>query len=138
MNENKTKDTVIVDIDGTISKVGERLKYLKQDPPDWDSFYADCFEDEPVPEIIKMVDDLYEEYNRIVFCTGIGKNTGDGWGQVKNWEVTEWPEDWSIRGFNNKLMRNVPLKDQEGRGFLYGVRPSYWNTRHQFLCKMPE
>jgi len=70
MNENKTKDTVIVDIDGTISKVGERLKYLKQDPPDWDSFYADCFEDEPVPEIIKMVDDLYEEYNRIVFCTG--------------------------------------------------------------------
>lgn len=72
------------------------------------------------------------------FCTNIGKNAGDGWGEVLKWEITEWPEDWSIRGFNNKLMRNVPLKDQEGRGFLYGVRPSYWNTRHQFLCKMPE
>jgi hypothetical protein len=72
------------------------------------------------------------------FCTGLGKNTGDGWGQVKKWEVTEWPEDWSIRGFNNKLMRNVPLNDQDGRGFLYGIRPSYWNSRHQFLCKMPD
>ena len=30
---------VVVDIDGTLSKVGERLKYLQQDPPDWDRFY---------------------------------------------------------------------------------------------------
>ena len=37
------KKTVIVDIDGTISKVGERLKYLLQSPKDWDSFYNDCF-----------------------------------------------------------------------------------------------
>lgn len=72
------------------------------------------------------------------FCTHLGKNTGDGWGAVLRWEIVEWPDDWSVRGFNNKLMRNVPLKDQEGRGFLYGIRPSYWNTRHQFVCKMPD
>jgi CRISPR type IV-associated protein Csf3 len=71
------------------------------------------------------------------FCTHLGKNTGDGWGAVLRWEVTEWPEDWSIRGPQNKLMRAVPLQ-QDRNGFLYGLRPSYWNPRHQFICKMPE
>lgn len=72
------------------------------------------------------------------FCTHIGKNTGDGWGAVLRWEVKEWPEDWSIRGFNNKLMRPVPLPDQDGKGHHYGLRPSYWNPRHIFVCKMPD
>lgn len=63
------KNVVIVDIDGTISRVGERLKYLKQEPKDWDSFYNDCFEDEPIPEMIKLLRHLYPKYN-IIFCTG--------------------------------------------------------------------
>lgn len=70
------------------------------------------------------------------FCTHLGKNTGDGWGEVLRWEVIEWPEDWSVRGQGNKLMRNVPLS-QNGRGLLYGLRPSYWNPRHIAVCKMP-
>ena len=41
------KDIVIVDIDGTIAKVGDRLKYLQQEPKDWDSFYEHCNEDNP-------------------------------------------------------------------------------------------
>lgn len=69
------------------------------------------------------------------FCTHLGKKTSQGWGAVKDWEVTEWPEDWSIRGYNNKLMRAVPVREN---GFLYGVRPSYWNSRHIFPCKMPD
>ena len=64
------KSRIIVDIDGTISKVGPRIKYLQQEPKDWDSFYNDCFEDEPVPEIIQMVQELFEECNDIIFCTG--------------------------------------------------------------------
>lgn len=71
----------------------------------------------------------------IKFVTHIGKKTAQGWGSVKEWEITEWPEDWSIRGPGNKLMRAVPVK---GNGFLYGVRPSYWNSRHIFQCKMPD
>jgi len=69
------------------------------------------------------------------FCTHIGKKTAQGWGSVLRWEVTEWPEDWSIRGNGNRLMRPVPV---HGDGFLYGVRPSYWNQRHVFKCKMPD
>jgi hypothetical protein len=63
------KSIIIVDIDGTISKVGNRLKFLQQSPPDWDSFYEACSEDEPVENVIRLVHHLYKEY-RIAFCTG--------------------------------------------------------------------
>jgi len=36
---------------------------------DWDSFYEACFEDEPIQEIIDMINILSEEY-AIIFCTG--------------------------------------------------------------------
>lgn len=66
------KNIVVVDIDGTISKIGDRLKYLQQEPKDWDSFYNDCFEDEPILEICQLVKSLSNDelgYN-IIFCTG--------------------------------------------------------------------
>ena len=66
---DKMKKYVVVDIDGTISKVGDRLKYLKIDPPDWDKFYDDCFEDEPIKEIIHLVNKLGSIFH-IIFCTG--------------------------------------------------------------------
>lgn len=60
---------VIVDIDGTIAKVGDRLKYLKQNPKDWDSFYNASFEDEPIKEIVDLVNILIPKYY-VTFCTG--------------------------------------------------------------------
>ena len=36
---------IVFDIDGTLSIVGDRLKYLNQDKKDWDSFYEACDED---------------------------------------------------------------------------------------------
>jgi len=70
------KKIVVVDIDGTISKVGKRLRFLQQSPKDWDSFYNDCFEDEPIWPIIWLVAALLESHcgdhsnYEIVFCTG--------------------------------------------------------------------
>lgn len=63
------RKVIIVDIDGTISKIGERLKYLQQEPKDWDSFYNDCFEDEPITETCLLIETLSFAYD-IVFCTG--------------------------------------------------------------------
>lgn len=64
------KDTIIVDIDGTIAKIGDRLKYLQQEKKDWDSFYEHCDEDEPIKDIIELIELMQiHEYN-IVFCTG--------------------------------------------------------------------
>jgi len=64
-----SKHIVIVDIDGTISKVGERLKYLQQEPKDWDSFYNDCFQDEPIKDVVDLVKAIQSKYFTI-FCTG--------------------------------------------------------------------
>lgn len=62
---------VIVDIDGTISKVGDRLKYLQQEPKDWDSFYDHCDEDEPIDEILDLIDVLaHSTSHKIILCTG--------------------------------------------------------------------
>lgn len=76
-----------------------------------------------------------EELEKLLqFCTHLGKKTSQGFGSVLRWELTEWPEDWSVRGPQNKVMRAIPIPRQ---GFLYGVRPSYWNPKHQFNCLMP-
>ena len=61
---------VIVDIDGTVSKVGDRLKYLEKEPKDWDSFYEACQEDAPIWPIIYLVGTLINNGYEIVFCTG--------------------------------------------------------------------
>ena len=60
---------VLVDIDGTITKVGDRIKHLNETPKDWDSFYNRCGEDLPVIPIVNLVKKLSES-NKIVFCTG--------------------------------------------------------------------
>ena len=88
------KPIVIVDIDGTVSKVGDRLKYLQVENPDWDSFYASCFEDEPIQEIVDLVDNLQGFYD-IVFCTG------------RRESVREITERWLERNglFGKVLMR---------------------------------
>lgn len=68
------------------------------------------------------------------FCTHLGKKTSQGYGSVLRWEVTDWPEDWSVRGPAGKLMRAVPIL---GNGLMYGVRPAYWHPHHIKPCKMP-
>jgi len=76
-----------------------------------------------------------EEIEKLLrFCTHLGKKTVQGWGSVLRWEVTEWPDDWSVNGPGGKLMRAVPVRSG---GYLYGIRPSYWNERHIFRCRMP-
>lgn len=64
------KNIVVVDIDGTIAKVGDRLKYLQQENKDWDSFYEHCDEDKPIEDMVRLVSDFYEWGYNIVFCTG--------------------------------------------------------------------
>lgn len=84
------KKYVIVDIDGTISKVGSRLVYLKQNPVDWDAFYNDSFNDEPIKEIIQLVKDLSDRY-LIIFCTGRSERIRD--------ITTNWIDKYFGSGF---------------------------------------
>ncbi|MDO9069788.1 MAG: hypothetical protein Q7W05_15215 [Deltaproteobacteria bacterium] len=60
---------VLVDIDGTISKLGDRLVHLQGEKPDWDSFYSRCHEDEPIKKIAELVRALARSYE-VVYCSG--------------------------------------------------------------------
>ncbi len=89
------KSTVIVDIDGTISKVGDRKKYIESEKKDWDKFYKACSEDEPVKEIINLVKVLSRSY-KIIFCTG------------RKESVRDITEKW----LNHYLGYSIVLKDR--------------------------
>ncbi len=45
---------IIFDLDGTLSIVGDRVKYLRQPKKDWDSFYEACGEDEGNWSVINL------------------------------------------------------------------------------------
>lgn len=68
------------------------------------------------------------------FCTHLGKKTAQGWGAVLRWKVEPFAFDWSERGERGQLMRAIPAKT----GAVMGIRPSYWNPRHQFPCLLPD
>lgn len=65
---------IIVDIDGTLSIVGERRKCLDSDPKGWDAFYNRCDEDKPNTNIIDIVNVLSSKYT-IILCSGRREST---------------------------------------------------------------
>lgn len=72
------KTTVIVDLDNTLSLVGDRVEHIlkPKGEKDWDSFFARIEEDElnfPVAEVIRS---LFPTY-KIVFCTARDESLRD-------------------------------------------------------------
>jgi CRISPR type IV-associated protein Csf3 len=90
------------------------------------------------------IGDPFQIAELLKFCTNLGKNSGDGWGEVLKWEIKDWSEDWSVKDGSGKLTRAVPVMNEQsilnkgGRlpSTFYGIRPSYWNDRHIFRCFM--
>ena len=66
--QSVTKQIVIVDIDGTVAKVGARARFAEQNPPDWTRFYQDPFDDEPIKTTCEFVSKMRGVYD-IFFCT---------------------------------------------------------------------
>ena len=60
--------TILVDIDGTVADASKRVHYLKEQPKNWDAFYRECDQDDPIEEIIELIRSLDRRY-RVVFCT---------------------------------------------------------------------
>ena len=66
------KHIIVFDLDGTLSIVGDRIKYLQQEPKDWDSFFNNCGEDKPNFPAVETFFALwagFEEY-RMKIVTG--------------------------------------------------------------------
>jgi len=90
------KTFIIVDIDGTISEVGDRLECLKRTPKNWDEFYNRCGEDKPIKEMIELVNRMGSEYN-IVFCTGRRESSRE--------ETVKWLNKYLLFNDYRLLMR---------------------------------
>lgn len=60
---------IICDIDGTVAKIGDRIKYLQQKPKAYKAFYEACEEDTVIEPIKNLIYILKHPYT-IVFCTG--------------------------------------------------------------------
>lgn len=59
----------VFDLGGTLSIVGERKKYLEQNPKDWDSFFNECDQDKVNEPIVKIYTELDYNY-KIYIVTG--------------------------------------------------------------------
>lgn len=59
----------IFDLDGTLTVIGERKKYIEQDPKDWESFFNECDQDKPNEPIVRIWNEL-ERYCEVYIVTG--------------------------------------------------------------------
>ena len=59
---------MIVDIDGTLSVVGPRQRFIEGETKDREAFYADDFDDLPIPNTCHMVQWMSRFYE-VIFCT---------------------------------------------------------------------
>lgn len=97
------KPIAIIDIDGTLCIVGNRRKYMEQFPPDWEAFYADSFDDQPIPTVCDFVRIMAKNYN-IFFCTSRRESARQ---KTQLWlqrHLGMTPQDYTLvmRGINDR------------------------------------
>ena len=85
-------NAIIVDIDGTVADISHRLQHIKKEDQDWDSFYALCTEDKPIPEMVELVTALNRD-NDILFLTGRNQSTEFA---TRKWLREHFPFYWVL------------------------------------------
>lgn len=91
-----TRKIVLVDIDGTMSLIGDRLKYIQKQPKDWQAFFDACSEDEvnwPIARLVRLL----SLTRRIIFCTARSEDHRE--------ETCAWLRDKAHFPFPVVLMR---------------------------------
>ena len=69
MNKDTNLETVVCDIDGTISDRRHRLKHL-EGKKDWDAFFSEMHKDPPIKRVVKKIEEHSKKEKRIIFVTG--------------------------------------------------------------------
>jgi len=64
----------------------------------------------------------------------VGSARAAGYGNVAEWIVEPWPDDWSVYGPGGCLMRAIPAPDGDR---VCSIRPPYW-TPEKIRCRVPE
>jgi hypothetical protein len=60
----------VFDIDGTLSRVGDRIECLQREPKNWDEFYDRCDEDEPNVPVVEVCRSIWNQGHRVIYLTG--------------------------------------------------------------------
>jgi len=76
------KDTVLVDLDGTLANIDHRLHFVKQAKPDWDAFYNACDEDTPNEWCVKLIYAMQNVGCRILIVSARSKVVEE---KTKSW-----------------------------------------------------
>ena len=78
------KCAYIFDIDGTVADLTHRLHYiLREDSAkDWDTFYTQCIDDRPIPDVVQILRRLDSTNAEIIFVTGRSEICYD---QTRQW-----------------------------------------------------
>ena len=50
------KKIILVDLDGTLADCSHRIHHILKQPKDWRAFFADCEDDDPIPNVIDFID----------------------------------------------------------------------------------
>jgi hypothetical protein len=62
-------DCYICDIDGTIANTEHRIHYITNGHKDWDKWHANAHKDEPIEEVVSILDMASAAGIKIVLCT---------------------------------------------------------------------
>lgn len=86
------KDTIIVDIDGTIADIDHRVYLLKEntgskESKDWRTFHALADSDKPIHEVIDLVRAMHERGYTIHLATGRADDQRE---QTARWLNKHW------------------------------------------------
>lgn len=53
-----SKPIYIFDLDGTLANIDHRLHHITGETKDWDAFFDACRDDQPIPEMMELMDAL--------------------------------------------------------------------------------
>lgn len=67
--------TYIFDIDGTVADCEHRMHFIATKPKNYDAFYAGVVHDTPMVPMCRIVRELFDAGQKIVFCTGRPEKT---------------------------------------------------------------
>ena len=60
----------LFDIDGTLADCSHRLHHITGENKDWDAFYKDCANDNPIEPVLEMLLDLESAGATVYYVTG--------------------------------------------------------------------
>lgn len=79
--------TIICDIDGVIADCTHRLRYIKNDKPNWDAFFEACDGDKPIMPMVLFLRPLAFMF-RVVYVTGRPERVRE--------KTMNWLRDWEL------------------------------------------